>query len=216
MVEWNTITYEFLNPGEPLTWQPVYVYYSDTDQLKTLSLKGYDDFYGNNERVRWSDNSGQPEDNIFSAQAVTKALYRVVTENSKQNFAGNKGNPERVQNIKKIVYSGKTALNMGMFMTRDKVPFISYVNKMDGSPLIKAKVILEGSSNRLILDTDLRGIVAEYVPADTYSNAMVISRSNIVYKLIELETLEDYMYKMKLKRATKANVPYRQIHRAFD
>lgn len=218
MAEWNSINYEFLNLGESLKDFSVYKFYSDDDQLKTLFLKGYDDFYGNGERVRWPDNITTPNEQIITALPVTKALSRVLNPGHKINFCSNWGYYEKAPRAKKIIRTGKTNLNNGMFMVRDKIPFISYIHKLDGVLLPEAKIILEGSNNKVVVSSDVRGIIAEYIAADTYTNATIISRNNIVYKLTSLENIDDneYMFRMKVKRMTKANVPYRQIHRNFS
>lgn len=104
----------------------------------------------------------------------------------------------------------------GMFLLRDKIPLIAWIKHADNRLLPFATVVLEGYSYKQLTESDERGLIADYFTPDTYANALIISRNNIVYRLINRIELEPYIYDFIIQKATKAPATFRQLHRKFD
>ncbi len=106
--------------------------------------------------------------------------------------------------------------NGGMFLLRDKIPVIAWLEKVDGVLLPYSTIILEGANNRVLAKADKRGLIADYFPVDDYNNALVISNNDLVYRLVQDIELEPYIHRFLLKRGTKANATFKMIHRKYN
>lgn len=93
-----------------------------------------------------------------------------------------------------------------------KLPIIAHVNRISGAIFPNSVVILEGVSNKVLTQTDYRGIIIDWIPFDEYNNAIFVSANNIVYTQLSKEEVELYVFNYIINRASIANAPFRMVH----
>lgn len=96
------------------------------------------------------------------------------------------------------------------------MPLIAYSHHLDGTEFPDATVVLSGISNRVLLKTDYRGILYEWIPFDTYSDAIFISDLNIVYVVDHTDILDENKFKYTTRKTSKTNVNQRMIHHNLE
>jgi hypothetical protein len=174
-------------------------------------------FEGHNGRLRAEAGTAREDPYIIQSEVLGRGIiarsspYKIKALSIiKSNLPAGKARIERPNHITFRMYGSN-----GMFKTRDKLPYISWVKMLDGTKIEGANLILFGVSYDNLLKVDSRGIAAGYLPIDTYSQGRVISSNALVYDLVQQNELHPYIYDSYFRRATKGNPPYIQIHRKF-
>ncbi len=105
---------------------------------------------------------------------------------------------------------------IGCFREVDRLALLAFVRKPDGTPIPDADVLFKGNIYKEIGKTNEHGIVGAYLLPDNYNNTIVISKNGIVYEQASLREISNGVYQITVRRKTKANAPFRQLHRRFD
>lgn len=121
-------------------------------------------------------------------------------------------------NITDVVWSpsativGRDRLIPHSYLDGYLMPIIAYTHHLDETEFPDATVVLSGISNRVLLKTDYRGLLYEWIPFDTYSDAIFISELNIVYVVDHTDILDENKFKYTTRKTSKTNVNQRMIH----
>ncbi|MBO8182050.1 MAG: hypothetical protein H0Z28_04555 [Archaeoglobus sp.] len=105
---------------------------------------------------------------------------------------------------------------IGCYREVDRLALLAFVRRVDGVSIPNADVLFKGNIYKEIGKTNEHGIVGAYLLPDSYDNTIIISPNGIVYEQVELKELGNGVYQITVRRKTKANATFRQIHRMFD
>jgi hypothetical protein len=96
------------------------------------------------------------------------------------------------------------------------MPIVAYARHLNTTEFPDATVVLSGISNRVLLKTDYRGLLYDWIPFDTYSEAIFISDLNIVYVVDSTEILEANKFIYTTRKVSKTNISHRMIHHNLE
>ncbi|WP_290597114.1 MULTISPECIES: hypothetical protein [unclassified Archaeoglobus] len=105
---------------------------------------------------------------------------------------------------------------IGCYRAVDRLALLAFVRRVDGVSIPNADVLFKGNIYKEIGRTNEHGIVGAYLLPDSYNNTIIISPNGIVYEQVELKEIGNGVYQITVRRKTKANATFRQIHRMFD
>lgn len=105
---------------------------------------------------------------------------------------------------------------IGCYRAVDRLALLAFVRRVDGISIPNADVLFKGNIYKEVGKTNEYGIVGAYLLPDSYNDTIIISPNGIVYQQVELKEIGNGVYQITVKRKTKANATFRQIHRMFD